>query len=109
MAPVYSTEFISGTFGTSGGNLSIAVPAGVKWVVRDISGTIGDSSVQTSVDANKGAVSFFTHFEPGGLTGPRSFHWEGRVVLEASEILEFSTGGLSAVSVYVGGYTLVLP
>jgi hypothetical protein len=109
-APVYSSQLLQARL-PDNTTATEVVPAGVIWVVRDISGVIfpgPNSGTNVEVDADSTAI--FTQEAPPGCSIP--FHWEGRVVLAAGQALVASNqfGVLSTeVQLIISGYVLTLP
>jgi hypothetical protein len=105
--PVYTQRFIAEQGLSS--TVDWPVPSGFRAVIRDVSGNFGASSPGFEIRcfiANGAAVCFFAYDAGLGLDQP--FHWEGRVVAEAGELVraQVITGNADVV---ISGYLLTLP
>jgi hypothetical protein len=105
---VYSNRFIAAE-GTGNNTYSYTIPDGFRGDIRDFSGTIqGDDIAPVSVFGVANGVNFYYVAVP--FQRNISFHWEGRVVLEAGEVVEaIVTSDSALVDVYISGYLLTVP
>jgi hypothetical protein len=78
----------------------VTVPAGRRWVVRDV---VAEGSVASGVGVSIGGVGFVCLLDLVAVAGAHYGHWEGRVVAYAGEILDVFAGDPS-VFVIVTGY-----
>ena len=101
MASIYSTRFALITSSSAGPTTLYTVPTGFKAIVRDVSGLASAAPAGLAVGVNA-AESFFSGLS---LSNLESFHWEGRVVLNAGDTLAlFVLAG--TVQLVVSGYLL---
>lgn len=105
MAKIYSTRFLLGNPGGSGG-ASYEVPEDVACVVRDITIVATETDTEVLALIEGLACWGWTAQLPTGAAYV-SEHWEGRMVLAAGETLELSWTG--QIGYVVSGYLLTLP
>lgn len=104
MAVIYSERFLLEQGLT--GSASITVDTGYVLVIRDISGYFGSQSTAPSVVLTlNGAKVFEADTPPLSLT---AFHWEGRVVAEAGDVIEVAMQNGNC-DIAVSGYRLTAP
>lgn len=103
--PVYSIQMYANNLN---GGASVTVPAGVKWVVRDIDVSYVTSS-STRADlyvVMTGVIVWYQALETMSLPGV-SAAWRGRQVIDPGDTLQFITSELLGIK--VSGYALTLP
>jgi hypothetical protein len=95
---------------TTGAVLGPVVPAGFRWVVRDvraINGTLEGSLLFVAQLLIHGGNTIFS--TPANMTlGGLMYDWQGRAIVNTGEQLELSLGD-PGWTVAVDGYQLTLP
>jgi hypothetical protein len=110
MASVYSSQLYAANL-SAGADVSIGVPAGLIWVVRDIYAVIAggaDSGGRLTILA--AGISFYTISWPKGIE--RQVHQEGRLVMVEAQSLQIIVEGFDSepqASVNIMGYVLTAP
>lgn len=105
MTSIYSKCLLEDTFSASG-QASVVVPAGVVWVVVDVSNVTTTPPAQNVVWANGHPFAAPYMAAPAANYGG-SGHWSGRQVLNAGQTLLVQSFG--ATSIRVSGYELTAP
>jgi hypothetical protein len=99
----YSTQFAASSPTGPGGFPLYTVPAGYVAVVRDLE--VGSASAVTGFFSIQGGPGFAA-FNITQSSGDISFQWQGRVVLNAGETLEFIGNTAAQYSVIASGFLL---
>ncbi len=113
MANVYSKVLFESTTVAAGSYLSLAVPVGFVWDVRqiDILTTVGnhyDYLQGFRIDAQSHNVGPIWSLYPGQVVPLKTYHWEGRSILEnPSQIRVFTLD--DGYQWRICGYQLTLP
>lgn len=104
---VFSQMLLGDAISPGEPELEFVVPAGYVAVVRDISATLTTVSLQDEkLVVSAGTAAIYQAIGPPGAT--RSFHWEGRCVLDTGEVLAIAAFGDPASNwgIRISGYLL---
>lgn len=103
MASVYSIRLLAASATTF---LVAEVPDGFCWIVRDISAASipGEATGVFSVTGFESATFYGGAYTSGVAA---FFHFEGRVLLNPSDFIQFISS--SPMDVHISGYQLALP
>ena len=103
-AQLYSALLLEGP-----GSSSTVVPAGLLYVVRDISVTLDTNGTAAPINflVQLNGVTFYNAAQVALML--RSYHWDGRQVCGTGATLEAIVLGTGVASYTVSGYALTTP
>lgn len=102
MASIYSVRMGVGNQAGGGSTLIFTAPAGKVSIIRDMSGVVYNGAGYGSIVINGVATPMIQYANATDFT---EFHWEGRIVLNPGDTVEWSSSGVGGQWV-VSGYEL---
>lgn len=102
--PLYSELLLAGSSAAS-----IAVPAGFRWVILDVSGILQSpaGSISSAIHFSANEFRFFAVLAPPFFNRP--FHWSGRQVVAEGDNLSVDLDHAPTVTWAVTGWQLTTP